>query len=624
LNDLGECQVKHGARVSVVNLYDDQFGNATLPRKFEAAQKHQARVRRAGVAVGLLVLAAVIAVFVFPSRRPTLSPLAIAEKSIAVLPLENLSDEKENAYFADGIQEELLTSLSKIKNIKVISRASVMQYKAGITRNLKDIAQQLGVTNVVEGSVRRSGSHVRVSVQLIDARADRHMWAQNYDRTLADSISLQGELATAIAAEVGSTLSPQEKARVEAKPTNNATAYDAYLRGRAFTARVQLDAPNAQGAIRSYQQATTLDPAFTLAWAYLSFSQAQDYWIGHDPSSARLAAAKDALDHALELDPNLPETRLALGYYLYYGERDFNGALAEFQRAEEGLPSNVDVIKAIGLIERRVGHWDEAIGRLRRAVELDPRNIDAFATLAITYTCVRRFHEVHAIADQVPAWDPTNAFALRIKVNAFFATGDFNAVEPLLENPVSKANPLLGGRQALFRRDYLTAINILSKGVADKLDDRYEQLLFMLGLSQQRSGDVAAARTTYQTAVQHFQHRLENARPDSPPEAELRSGLGLAYASLGEKTSAVAEVQRALAIHPSSKDALDGPTNEEAMARVYALSGDADQAIPILTHLLQIPYSQALTPALLRLDPMFDPLRNDPLFQKLAVSEASK
>jgi serine/threonine protein kinase len=311
------------------------------------------------------------------TKPPQSQAAAIPEKSIAVLPLENLSEEKENAFFADGIQDELLSNLAKIKDLKVISRTSVMQYKSGITRNLKEIAQQLGVSKVVEGSVRRSGNHIRVSVQLIDALTDRHIWVQNYDRTLADSLALQGELATEIATGVGATLSPQEKARVEAKPTNNPAAYDAYLRGRAFAGGSPFDKPTVDGAIQSYQEAVKLDPNFALAWAYLSCAQSGYYWLGLDPTPARLAAAKDALDRALALDPNLPETHLALGYYRYWGQRDFTGALAEFQQAEKGLPNNVDIIYAIALIQRRLGHWDEAIDEFRRVVELDARNTNA-------------------------------------------------------------------------------------------------------------------------------------------------------------------------------------------------------------------------------------------------------
>jgi serine/threonine protein kinase/Flp pilus assembly protein TadD len=546
----------------------------------------------------------------------------VPEKSIAVLPLENLSDEKENAYFADGIQDDLLSNLSKIKNLKVISRTSVMQYKSGITRNLKEIAQQPGVSNVVEGSVRRSGNRVRVSVQLIDALTDRHIWVQNYDRTLADSLALQGELATEIAAAVGATLSPQEKARVAAKPTNNTAAYDAYLRGRALMGASAFDRSTLESAIRSYQEAVKLDPNFVLAWAYLSYRQSDYYWVGFDRTPARLAAAKDALDRALALNPNLPETRLALGYYRYYGERDFTGGLAEFQQAEKGLPNNADVNRAIGVIQRRLGHWDEAIASLRRAVELDPRNVEVSDVLATTYIVVRRFPEALSIADGVLAWEPTNTDALWAKALVFWSTGDLKAVEPLLANPGT--DPRMRGMQALYERRYAAATEIFSKALADKPDDREKPLLLTLGLSQQRAGDVAAARANYQQAAQHFQRQLDKVARDSFQEADLHGDLGLAYAGLGEATSAIAEGQKAMALHPTSKDPFEGPGQEETMASIYALLGDADHAIPILKRLLQIPYGGSITPALLRLDPIWDQIRNDPRFQKLAASSTPK
>src|SRR5437899_2776350 len=520
--------------------------------------------------IGVVAIAAAATLFMLRLNRqkitsasasniaPSASVLTLLpEKSIAVLPLENLSEQKEYAFFAEGMHDELLSSLSKIKDLKVISRTSVMPYKSGVMRNLKEIAQQLGVSNVVEGSVRRSGNHIRVSVQLIDAQTDRHLWAQNYDRTLADSIALQDELATEIAAALGATLSPQEKAAVQAKPTNNPAAYDAYLRGRAFTGGSRLDRSNMEGAIRSYQEAVKLDPSFALAWAYLSCGQSENYWLGFDPSPARLAAAKDAADRALALDPNLAETHLALGYYRYYAHRDFTGAVAEFQQAEQGLPNNVDVITAIGLIQRRVGHWDEAIVALRHAVELDPRNTDASITLAITYKCLRRFPEALATADRVLALEPLNTGALCQKAGVFWATGDLKAVEPLVANP--GIDPLLRGVQALFQRRYAAATEILSKGLAGKPYEERKWLLFGLGLSQQRAGNVAAAHATYQQATLDVQRELEKVARDSFQEAELHANLGLAYAGLGEAASAIAEGQKAMAMDPTSKDPLDGP-----------------------------------------------------------------
>jgi TolB-like protein/class 3 adenylate cyclase len=625
LHDLGECEVKHGARVSVVNLYTDDLGNPAVPEKLKVARAAAAKRKRAVLRwLSLGVLALLVAVsaigFLLFHKAPSLATGSpIPAKSIAVLPLENLTEEKENAYFADGIQDELLSNLAKIKDLKVISRTSVMQYKAGITRNLREIAQQLGVSNVIEGSVRRAGNHVRVSVQLIDALADRHIWAQNYDRTLADSLALQGELATEIAAGVGATLSPQEKQRVEATPTKNTAAYDAYLRGRAFAAGSPWDRSNVDRAIRSYQDAVKLDPNFALAWAYLSCAQSGVYWFGLDATPARLAAAKDAADRAVALEPALPETHLALGYYRYYGQRDFAGALAEFQLAEQGLPNNVDVIRAIALIQRRVGHWDEAIAGQRRAVELDPRNIDASIVLATTCMVVRRFPEVLATADRVLAFEPGNENAIGLKVEAYWAMGNLKAVDSMIGKP--GFGPALQGVQALVRRDYAASIKLLSQAQTNLSGEDKRSLLFVLGLSQQRAGDVAAARATYQEGRQDTQRALEKVTQGAWQGAELLSSLGVFDAALGDASTAIAEGQKAMASQPSSEDPFEGPTREEQMAQIYALLGDANHAIPILRRLLTISYAGSITPALLRIDPIWDPIRNDPRFQELTAEK---
>jgi serine/threonine-protein kinase len=370
-----------------------------------------------------------------------------------------------------------------------------------------------------------------------------------------------------------------------------------------------------------------LDPNFALAWAYLSCAQSGSYWLGQDPSPAQLAAAKDAADRALALDPNLPETHLALGYYRYYGQRDYTGALAEFQQAERALPNGVDVIEAIALVQRRLGRWEEAIGGFRRVIELDPRYNQGYKNLAATYWSLRRFPEALATADRALAFEPTNAEALGIKVFVFWAMGDLQAIEPLLANPGTEplipggATTPVRGAQALFQRRYAAAIEIFSNAVAAaKPDNPNIDTKLFLGLSQQRAGDVAAASATYQSAVQDIRREFEKVAPDSYQAAGTHAVLGLAYAGLGEAASAIAEGQKAMAIHPTSKDQFGGPEEEDTMARIYALLGDADHAIPILKRLLQIPYGLAITPALLRLDPVFDPLRNDPRFQKLAAT----
>ena len=535
---------------------------------------------------------------------------------IAVLPFENLSEQKEDSAFADGVQDDILTKLAKIADLKVISRTSVMDYRG--KRNLRQIGNDLRVSHVLEGSVRRTGTHLRLNAQLINARTDTHVWVEQYDRDLNDLFSIQAEIAQKVAGQLHAKIAPAEKLAIGRKPTNNPAAYDAYLRGRAFTGGSPLDRSTLEGAaIRSYQEAVKLDPNFVLAWAYLSCEQSRSYWMGIDQSPGELAAAKNSLDHALALDPNLSETHLALGYYRYYGEGDFTGALAEFQQAEQGLPNGVDAILAIALMQRRVGHWDEAIDGFRRAIELDPRNVDCSHTLAVTYICLRRFPEAVATADHVLVFEPTNRGALSVKVWALWAMGDLKSVEPLLANP--GVDSFMRGTQALVQRRYDAAIEILSSALADetKPDVRSDPEKLLLGLSQQRAGDVAAARATYQSAARDFQRTLEKVAPGSFAEAWLHASLGEAYAGLGEAASAVAEGQKAMAIHPTSKDPFQGPDEEEIMTRIYALVGDADHAIPMLKRLLQTPYSFPITPALLRIDPVWDPLRSDPAFQKL-------
>ena len=478
------------------------------------------RWTRSPAALALVVLIAALAVALPFYWHRNLSTSSPPDKSIAVLPLQNLSEDKENAYFADGVQDELLSNLSKIKDLKVISRTSVMPFKSGTPRNLKEIAQQLGVSNVVEGSVRRSGDHVRVSVQLIDARTDRHLWGENYDRTLADSLSLQGDLATEIAAAVGAALTPQEKARVVARPTNNPAAYDAYLRARAIPVDWGFALKgDIESAIRLYEQAVKLDPNFTLAWAYLSIAQIQSVWKGIDPGPAKMARAKDSLNHALALDPNLPEVHLARGYH----EEDDTRALAEFRQAEKGLPNSADVIEAIARMQRALGHWDEAVADLGRAIELDPRDIRASNNLALTYCAMRRFPEALATIDRVPAWDPTNARALLTKADALMAIGDLQDAKALLANPEIPANRR--AMHALFQRDYAAAVEILSKDLALERNQRDSEDILALAFSQQLAGDLSAARATYQKAIERFRRQLRQ----GPTGFVSRSGHAPAF-----------------------------------------------------------------------------------------------
>ena len=624
LHSLGECEVKHGARVALANFFGDEFGNPASPTKITQAKKARRRRILAWTAGGLFALVCLAIGSWAWSHRAALSTAyktsvaGISQKSIAVLPLENLSEEKENAYFADGIQDELLANLGKIKDLKVISRTSVAQYKTGIARNLKEIAQQLGVSKVVEGSVRRTGNRVRVSVQLIDALGDRHLWSENYDRTIADSLTLQGELATEIAAEVGAALSPQEKARIEATPTKNTAAYDAYLRGRALEGGWTTDFSNFANAARAYQEAVTLDPSFTLAWVYLSSADSRLYWNGVDPTPARLAAAKDAADHAVALDPNLPEIHLAKGYYRYYGVRDYTGALEEFQIAERALPNDVGILNAMGLIHRRLGHYEEVISVMRRAFELDPRNIQSAAILANAYAAKRNFSDAMAVADHILAIEPTNEPAIFLKLDCFWGLGNLEGADDFLAK--INAPTHVRAHQAFAARRWTEAADLFSKVWSDKPPENERPFILLdIGNVQRRIGNIPASNAAYQQAIEEFTKALTKVGAD--PNTELHKGLASAYAALGDAPHAIAEVQKAMAFFPTSEEPFEGPQQEEAMAQIYSTLGNADEAIPILKRWVHVPSYTGITPTFLRIDPVWDPIRHDPRFQELVATK---
>ena len=325
------------------------------------------------------------------------------------------------------------------------------------------------------------------------------------------------------------------------------------------------------------------------------------------------------VDRARALAPELPETHLALGYYRSYGNRDFTGALAEFQQAEQGLPNNVDIVYAIGLMQRRLGHWDEATAAMRRAVELDPRNIDAYTNLVANYLVVRRFPDALGVINNLLAFDPTNTNALWFKAYALCAMGNLDALDSVITNP--GANAAIRGDVALKRRRYTEAAEILTKGLNEKSIEDKKALLLMLGLAQQHAGNVAAARAAYQELARECQRELEKIAPDSLPATDLHAGLGHAYAGLGDAASAIREGQKSIAIDPTSSDPFEGPIQEESMAEIYAMLGDADHAIPILQRLIKIPSFTAITPALLRISTIWDPIRNDPRFQELVAEK---
>jgi TolB-like protein/Flp pilus assembly protein TadD len=581
-------------------------------------------VRWAEIGAALLVLAAIIAAFVLLLQRPTRSALAIVEKSIAVLPFENRSEDKANAYFADGIQDEILTRLSTIADLKVISRSSTQQYQSK-PRNLRDIAKQLGVANIVEGSVQKVADQVRVNVQLINAQSDSHLWADTYDRKLTDIFGVETEIAKRIAESLQAKLSGREEQALAAKPTNNPEAYDAYLRGLVFQSR---SAPSASSeAAGFYQRAVELDPNFALAWARLSRADAHVYFNRHDTNTAaRGDAAKRALETAQKLEPNSPETLLALGYYQYWVLRDYGAAKTTFSRVGKMSPSNGEVPRALGLIARREGHWDQSIAYNEQALALDPRNMELLTEAAWTYTMLRQFPAALKLCDRALDIAPNDQDVMAERAAIYQAQGNLQeAARFLLEINEQTRNDwafLVKINQLRFERNYGEAVRLLQARQTQFRFDSEEwkgRKQLALACMQRFAGDTAGAEVTAEQVRKTFQQRYKD-QQDAPFVA---ADLSQAYAAMGEKDSAIKLAERAITLRPRAKDPVAGPTFEESMAVIQTIFGETSRPISTLTQLLQTPYKGYLynpipiTPALLKLDPIWDPLRSDPAFQKL-------
>jgi len=633
LHDLGACEVKHGVRVSVVNLYDDRFGNATLPRKFETVKKRRTRMRWAAISAALLALAAIVAgiVMFFPNR--VRSVLAAPEKSIAVLPFENRSEDKANAYFADGIQDEILTRLSKIADLKVISRTSTQHYKSA-PENLPEIARQLGVAHILEGSVQKSGDAVRVNVQLIKAANDSHLWGDTFDRKLTDIFSVESEVAKAIADQLRVHLSGREEQVIAAKPTDNPEAYDAYLRGLAYTLKTAATPANALGAQKYLREAVRLDPKFALSWALLSYVDALGYiTLSPQPTVALREEARQAAETALTLQPNLGEAVLAKGYYYYGCLKDYETAVRYFEQARQLLPNSNRIPESLAYVARRRGQWDRSESFFNEAERLDPLNVYLLTQHAGSYICLRRFAEALRKLDQVLDITPDDLDTLVFKAAVAQAEGDLPRASALLAplHPAAEDTTALETQvyQAILERRPAPIIPRLKEMVAQPdpaLGYINGELRFFLGWAEEVAGDPAAAQETWRQARSELEPFLE----EQPENFALIGDLALTNMGLGDKAAALALSERAIAAIPIEKDALEGPIPIEILARVAGQVGEPERAIAALQKLLSIPYegpwasNVPLTPALLRLDPMFDPLRNDPRFEKIVASLAPK
>ena len=591
------------------------------------------RRRRKAILVNVALMLAIVAIACGTWLYQRLRPFSPEERSIAVLPFENLSSDKENAYFAEGIQDEILTRLSKISNLKVISRTSTQHYQSA-PRNLREIAKQLGVAHVLEGSVQKSADTVRVNVQLINAINDSHVWSDTFDRKLTDILSVESEVAKIIADQLRAKLSGQEKEVIAARPTDNAHAYDAYLRGLAYTLKTGFTPANSLGAQKYLKEAVQLDPNFALAWTLLSYVDSSGYLTQSlQPTESLREEARHAAETALTLQSNLGEALLVKGFYYYACLKDYDTALKYLEQAERLLPHSSRVLQGLAYVERRRGNWDKSEAYFNEAEKIDPRNVNLLSQHARSYICLRRFPEALAKLEQILNIAPDDIDTIVLKARIAQAEGDLPRAAALLAPlrlGADYANALeTQVYQAILESRPAAVIAQLKQLLAkpDQALGYYNgELRFWLGWAQEVAGDSVAARESWSQARTELEPFL-NQQPDN---FVLLGDLALTNVALGDTTAALSLVERAIAMMPIEKDVLLGPRPLDILARVAARTGDPDRAISTLEKLLSIPYeaplaaNPPLTPALLRLDPMFEPLRKDPRFQKLLASSAPK
>jgi serine/threonine-protein kinase len=671
LHELGDFEVKHGEVVSVVNLYADVVGNPSPPERFKhgksAAERSAASARRKRLpilivllVIGLMLFSlAVLGIIFAPAilkqirvqKTTASSPgsaegsaiatdggrppaeagsLPIPEKSIAVLPFENQSSDKENAFFTDGVQDQILTALAKVADLKVISRTSVMQYKSGTPRNTREIGQQLGVAHLLEGTVQRAGNKVRVNAQLIDARTDGHEWADNYDRPVDDVFAIQSEIAKAIADQLQAKLSPREKAAIEQRPTADVTAFDLYSRAKSLLLTTSFSAmggPNMYQAVGLLEQALARDPSFFLAQCQLAYAHDNLYFLGIDHTPARLASAEAAVNAAVRLRPDAGEAHLARAEHLYRGYLDYDKALAELEIARRTLPNDPRVFELTGYIARRRGQQEEGLRNLERAIELDPRNFFTLQQIALSYISLRRYSEEAAVLDRALSIKPDD---VETKVTRALIALDWKAdTRPLHQtlDQIRAKDPeaiksvadnwllcALAEGDAAAAESALVALGDNYFG-NDAIQFRRD---FGEGLIARMMGNQAKARAAF-TAARAEQQKRVDSQPDYGPALCV---LGLMDAALGRKEEALREGQRAIELLPVEKDSINGAHMIEFFAVTAAWVGEKDLACDKLAAALRL--AGQLSYGQLKLMPFWDPLRGDPRFEKIVASLAPK
>ncbi len=591
------------------------------------AQRRSFTWRNAGLAfvIALGVWGVVATGWLLIADRAEPEGMGAAEeilKSVAVLPFENVSPDPENEYFADGMHEEIILQLFKVADLHVISRTSVMEYK-GRSGNLRAIADSLGVTNILEGTVRLADGRVRITTQLIDALADKHLWAETYDRDLSDVFAVQSDVAQQVAAAVGAELTPAERGQIEEVPTENLEAYDYYLRGTEYIGRAGLALEDWRYAQQMFERAVELDPRFALAHVRLSYLHAQAYEYGVDRSEERLRQAREAADRALEIDPDLPTGHLALGTY-YHAVRDLDLALEELEIAERGLPGSGYVLSRRGLILKRQGRWDEALASQERALALSPREPGLLFQLGVTYISLRRYEEAESYLDRALALQPdfVEAALVRAAVSVY-GRGDTGPFRSFVEGIPPGFDPrgvvtALRAYADYLDRDYEAALEVLSHSELEYFEfpgpggsgqGVSVPRTLMMGLCYAAMGETDRARAAADSALQDLEARLRE-RPDEP---RRHVSLSQAHAVLGQREEAIRAAQRAVALLPISEDAIAGPDYVYSLAVTYAWFGEVDAAVEQFELYLSVPADGSVDYILL--DPAIDPVRDRPRFQ---------
>jgi TolB-like protein/cytochrome c-type biogenesis protein CcmH/NrfG len=634
LHEIGEVEVKHGVRVAVVNFYTDTIGNPELSAKLRAAQKKWTGVRIALLIAGLTV-AVIAAVFAIRQWQHPSALIGMPEKSIAVLPFENLSANQENAFFTDGVQGEILTDLAKVADLKVISQTSVMQYRNAQKRNLRDIAQALRVSHILEGSVQRAANRVRVNAQLIDARNDTHMWAETFDRELADVFAIQSEIAQTIANQLRAKLSPREEAVMHEKPTSDMAAYDLYLRAREIWRNTSSSSGSGgvekmQEAIRLLDDAVRRDPNFVLALCALVRAHMYLQWIVPDPVAGHVEQARNALEAATRLQPDSGEVHLTRAGFYYQSNRDYNAALQELALAKQNLPNSAEVPYFAGIVERRQNKWDLSTRHLEEALRLDPRNVQYISELTgSNYFATRRYADAIRLLDETMAWKG-NDFGLGLTraFMYFFWKADLGPWKELVTGESAKnagPNDLITARLnlAFLERDYHTAEQILASPGGNEFDDDgfFTPREFNEGMVARALGNTTKADIAFQAARERAAAAVRQ-RPDDP---KALIALAQSDAALGRKEQAIREGERATQLLPVEKDWLNGTELLVKLAGIYAQTGETDRALNLLQQMTDNSGGASyISYGSLKLDRVWDPLRGNPRFDKIVAALAPK